>query len=52
MVSSRTIQEVFTICQPEKMLISSRQGLVPWLYGVLKKHPHREQKNHGSQAVA
>ena len=33
------------------MLVSSRKGLVLWLYGVLKKHPHRGQKNQVSQVV-
>ena len=38
-------QEVLAICQPEKVLILSERGLVPWLCGVLEKHPHGEQKN-------
>ena len=47
MVGSGTTQEVFIVCQPEEMLILSEKSSVPWLYGVLKRHPHRRQKNRG-----
>ena len=41
MVGAGATQEVLTICQTEEMLILSRRGLVPQLYGVLKRHPDK-----------
>ena len=45
-------KKVFASCQFEKMLIQLRRGLVPWLCGILEKHPYGKQKNRGSQVVA
>ena len=47
---SRTIgfkitQKVLIIRQSEKVLILLWQGLVSRLYDILKRHPHRDQKN-------
>ena len=51
MVSSKTTQEVFAICQPEKVSISSGKGSIPRLYGVYKKYLHSGQKNQSNQTV-
>ena len=34
------------------MSISLGRGLVPWLCGIFKRHPHRKQKNWDIYAVA
>ena len=47
MVGFRTTQEVFTVYQPEKILISSGRGSVPRLCGIFKRHPYGRQKNRG-----
>ena len=52
MVGFGITQEVLAICQPEVVSISSGRDLVLRLCGVLKGHPHRGQKNRGSQAMA
>ena len=38
-------KEIFAVCQPEEVSISSERGLVPWLFSVLEKDPHERQKN-------
>ena len=52
MMGSKTTQKFLIIYQFEKVFILSKKSLVCWLCDILKKHLHREQKNHGSQAVA
>ena len=47
-MGSRTTQKVLAIRQPEEVPISSKRGSVPWLCGVLGRHPYRRRTNRGS----
>ena len=40
-----TTQEVLAICQPEEVLVLLGKDSVPRLCNILRKHPHRGQKN-------
>lgn len=51
-IGFKTTKKIFVKYKSEKMSISLRKSLVPWLYDIFEGYPYKKQKNHGSQIIA